>query len=41
MQTITNGYRGLSLLLDLNWDLALYLFTIGFALAFGAWIGSL
>ena len=41
MQTISNGYRGLSLLMDLNWDLALYLCTIAFALAAGAWIGSL
>lgn len=41
MQTIAKGYRGLSLLMDLNWDLALYFCTIAFALAAGAWIGSL
>ena len=41
MQTITAGYRGVSLLIGLNWDRLLYLATIGFALTFGAWIGSL
>ncbi len=41
MQTISNGYRGLSVLMDLNWDLALYLCTIVFALGAGAFIGSL
>ena len=41
MQTIQNGYRGLSLLMDLNWDLALYLSTIALALVAGAYIGNL
>ncbi|WP_302661600.1 hypothetical protein [Sulfitobacter sp. SK012] len=41
MQTISKGYRGLSLLMDLNWDRVLYVCTIGFALAAGAWVGSL
>jgi len=41
MQTISKGYRGLSVLMDLNWDLALYLCTIIFALCAGAFIGSL
>lgn len=41
MQTIQNSYRGLSVLLDLNWDLALYIFTIAFALGAGAFLGSL
>ena len=41
MQTIQNSYRGLSLLMDLNWDRALYVCTIAAALAAGAWIGSL
>ncbi|MGJ8626589.1 MAG: hypothetical protein ACSHXB_06470 [Sulfitobacter sp.] len=41
MQTIQSSYRGLSLLMDLNWDRALYMATIAFALAAGAYVGSL
>lgn len=41
MQTIQKSYRGLSLLMDLNWDLVLYLATIATALFAGAYIGSL
>lgn len=41
MQTIQEGYRGLSLLMSLNWDRALYVCTIVFALMFGAFLGSL
>lgn len=41
MQTLTKGYRGLSILMDLNWDRALYLLTIIVALAAGAFVGSL
>jgi hypothetical protein len=41
MQTIENGYRGLTLLVDLNWDRLLYLATIAAALGAGAYIGSL
>jgi hypothetical protein len=41
MQTLQTSYRGLSLLMSLNWDRALYAATILFALAFGAWIGAL
>lgn len=41
MQTIKTSYRGLSLLVDLNWDRALYLGTLAVALAAGAWLGSL
>lgn len=41
MQTLTKGYRGLSVLMDLNWDRALYFLTICFALAAGAFLGSL
>jgi hypothetical protein len=41
MQTITAGYKGLSLLLNLNWDRLIYLGTIAGALLLGAWIGSL
>ena len=41
MHTIESGYRGLSLLVDLNWDRLLYLATIAAALGAGAYIGSL
>ncbi|KEJ88366.1 hypothetical protein [Sulfitobacter donghicola] len=41
MQTITKDDRGLSVLMDLNWDLALYLCTIIFALCAGAFVGTL
>lgn len=41
MQLITKGYRGLSVLMDLNWDRALYMCTMAFALAAGAYLGSL
>lgn len=40
MQTLTKGYRGLSVLMDLNWDRVLYLLTIAVALAAGAFVGS-
>lgn len=41
MQHIIGGYRGLNLLLNLNWDRVLYLCTILFALLAGAFIGSI
>lgn len=41
MHTIRKGYRGLELLMSLNWDRALYVCTIVFALMLGAFIGSL
>ncbi len=41
MQTLKSGYNGLSLLMLLNWDRALYLATIAGALWLGAFIGSL
>ncbi len=41
MQAIQNSYRGLSLLVDINWDRILYPATIAFALSAGAFIGSL
>ncbi|MEQ6203816.1 hypothetical protein ABMC88_12240 [Sulfitobacter sp. HNIBRBA2951] len=41
MQTISKGYRGLSVLMDLNWDRVLYMCTMAFALASGAYLGSL
>lgn len=40
MQTLTAGYRGVSLLVNLNWDRMLYLVTIAAALGLGAFIGS-
>ncbi|SHM23447.1 hypothetical protein SAMN05443432_105258 [Roseovarius litoreus] len=41
MQHIKRGYRGLSLLFNLNWDRILYLTTIAVALLAGGFIGSL
>jgi hypothetical protein len=41
MQTLTAGYRGVSLLIDLNWDRLLYIGTLFAALLFGAWLGSM
>lgn len=41
MQSITKGYRGLSVLMDLNWDRALYMCTMIFALCAGTYLGSL
>ncbi|WP_300029848.1 hypothetical protein [uncultured Roseobacter sp.] len=40
MQAVQNGYRGFSLLMDLNWDRLLYVGTITMALGAGAWIGA-
>jgi hypothetical protein len=40
MQAIEKGYRGLSLLVDLNWDLALYLGAITAALVVGMYLGG-
>ncbi|WP_258523639.1 hypothetical protein [Roseovarius sp. TE539] len=41
MQHIIGGYRGLSLLFNLNMDLIVYISTIVIALLAGAFIGSL
>ncbi|WP_284438387.1 hypothetical protein [Sulfitobacter albidus] len=41
MSTLTKSYRGLSVLMDLNWDRALYILTIAFALCAGAFVGGL
>lgn len=41
MQAIQSGYKGLSLLFNLNWDRILYAFTILVALMAGAFFGSL
>jgi len=41
MHTLQTGYRGLSLLFNLNWDRILYVATILGALMIGAFIGSI
>lgn len=41
MQTMTAGYRSLSLLVELNWDRFLYVGAVGAALFGGAWLGTL
>lgn len=41
MQTIQSSYRGMRLLMDLNWDRLWYLFSVLAALGAGAFIGSL
>lgn len=41
MQHIAHGYRGLSLLFNLNWDRIVYLATILVALMLGGFVGSL
>ena len=41
MQSLQTGYRGLTLLFDLNWDRLLYFVTIAVALMLGAFVGSL
>jgi hypothetical protein len=41
MQTLQQSYRGLSLVMELNWDRLIYLVTIAFALMAGAYLGSL
>ena len=41
MQVIAQGYHGLSLLVNLNWDRLFYLATIFGALMLGGFIGSL
>jgi hypothetical protein len=40
MQTLSSGYRSLSLLLNLNWDRLFSLATIGLGLLAGAFLGS-
>ncbi len=40
MHMMKLNYRGLGLLVDLNWDRALYLGTLAVALTLGAWLGS-
>ncbi|WP_256370574.1 hypothetical protein [Thalassococcus sp. S3] len=41
MQTIAKSYRGIGLLMELNWDRLLYVGTIAVALVAGAYLGSL
>ncbi len=40
MQTVMNGYRGLTLLVGLNWDRVFILGTILVGLLAGAFLGS-
>lgn len=40
MDTIATGYRGVSLLMRINWDRLLYAATIVVALWAGAFIGT-
>ena len=41
MDMIQEGYRGLSLLVNVNWDRLIYFATIAAALMAGAFVGSL
>jgi hypothetical protein len=41
MQTMTEGYRGFSVLIQLNWDRLLYAGVLGVALFGGAFLGKL
>ncbi|MDK3020381.1 hypothetical protein [Pseudodonghicola flavimaris] len=41
MQTLHHSYRGLSLVMQLNWDLLLYVGTILAALTAGGWLLSM
>ena len=41
MQTLSSGYRGLSLLLDLNLDRLFTVAAIGGSLMAGAYLGSI
>lgn len=41
MDNIQQGYRGLHLLFDLNWDIILYIGTLAAALGCGALIGGM
>lgn len=40
MQTLASGYRGISLLVNLNWDLVFTLGTIVVGLLAGAFLGT-
>ncbi len=40
MHALQSSYRGISLLVDLNWDRLVYVGTIAVALLVGAYFGS-
>lgn len=40
MQTVVNGYHGLSLIVGLNWDRMFFLGTIVVGLLAGAFLGT-
>ncbi len=40
MHVLQHSYHGLGLIMELNWDLILYLATIAIALMVGAWMVS-
>lgn len=40
MHTLERSYRGLSLVMELNWDLIIFIAMIAVALFAGAWLGS-
>ena len=40
MEHIQQGYRGFTLLIDLNWDRLLYVGAIGIALGLSAYLAS-
>ena len=40
MQTIQSSYRGLSLLMDLNWDRAIFVGAIALGLVAGSYLGT-
>ncbi|TCO69775.1 hypothetical protein [Rhodovulum euryhalinum] len=41
IETLRNGYRGLALLMELNWDRMLFPFAIALALTLGTWLNGL
>ena len=41
MSALMAKYRGLSFIIDVNWDRLFYALTLVFALSFGAWVGSM
>jgi len=41
MSTLQQSYRGLSLVMELNWDRILFLGAIASALAAGGWLAGL
>jgi len=41
MESLRQGYNGLSMLIELNWDRLLFLGTLALALGAGAFFGAL